>query len=51
MKIDSADAKILNELQINSRITNRELAQRVGISPSPTLERVKKLEREGVIEK
>ncbi len=51
MKIDSADAKILNELQVNSRITNRELAQRVGISPSPTLERVKKLEREGVIEK
>jgi len=51
MKIDTADAQILNELQANSRITNRELAQRVGISPSPTLECVKKLEREGVIEK
>lgn len=49
MKIDAADAQILNELQANSRITNRELARRVGISPSPTLERVKKLEREGVI--
>jgi DNA-binding Lrp family transcriptional regulator len=49
MKIDSTDIKILNILQSEGRITNTALAKRVNISPPPTLERVKKLEKAGVI--
>ena len=41
----------MEELQANSRITNAELAKRIGLSPSSTLERVKKLEVSGFIEK
>tara|TARA_A100000164_G_C21742435_1_gene692966 strand:+ start:274 stop:759 length:486 start_codon:yes stop_codon:yes gene_type:complete len=43
------DKKILRELQKKGRITFAELANRVGLSTSPCLERVKKMEREGVI--
>ncbi len=43
------DKKILRELQKKGRITFAELASRVGLSTSPCLERVKKMEREGVI--
>ena len=50
VKIDELDRKILELLQRNGRMTNRELAQRIAMSPSPTLERVKKLERAGVIQ-
>ncbi|MFQ6604942.1 MAG: Lrp/AsnC family transcriptional regulator [Fidelibacterota bacterium] len=49
MKLDSTDRNILNILQSDGRITNAELAKRVNMSPSPTLERVKKLERTGII--
>ena len=48
-KLDLIDKKILRELQRNGRITFAELASRVGLSTSPCLERVKKMEREGVI--
>jgi len=48
-KLDSIDRKILELLQANSNITNAQLAQEVGLSPAPTLERVKKLETQGVI--
>lgn len=48
-KLDSIDRKILEILQANSNITNAQLAQEVGLSPAPTLERVKKLETQGVI--
>jgi Lrp/AsnC family transcriptional regulator, leucine-responsive regulatory protein len=51
MKIDSVDKKILDILQEDARITNLELANRVGISPPATLERVKRLEKNGVIKK
>jgi Lrp/AsnC family leucine-responsive transcriptional regulator len=51
MKIDSTDIKILNILQRNGRITNSALAKEIKISPPPTLERVKKLEKNGVIKK
>lgn len=51
MKIDSLDKKILDILQEDARITNLELANRVGISPPATLERVKRLESNGVIKK
>jgi len=48
-KLDSIDRKILELLQANSNITNAQLAQEIGLSPAPTLERVKKLEIQGVI--
>ncbi len=47
--MDATDRKILLALQAEGRITNAELAQRVGLSPPSVLERVKKLERAGVI--
>jgi Lrp/AsnC family leucine-responsive transcriptional regulator len=49
MKFDQVDRAILRELQDNCKITNAMLSERVGISPPSTLERVKKLERHGVI--
>ncbi|MCA0030361.1 Lrp/AsnC family transcriptional regulator [Mesorhizobium sp. B263B2A] len=49
MKLDRIDIKILYELQKNGRITNVELAERVNLSPSPCLMRVKKLHAEGYI--
>ena len=49
-KIDKVDRKILKILQENSKITNLELSRRIGLSPAPTLERVKKLEKRGVID-
>ena len=51
MVLDSKDKHLLEELQANSRITNAELAKRIGLSPSSTLERVKKLEVSGFIDK
>lgn len=49
IKLDATDRKILELLQANSNITNAQLAQEIGLSPAPTLERVKKLENQGVI--
>lgn len=49
-QLDTIDRRIIAELQADSRLTNVELADRVGLSPSPCLRRVKRLEREGVIE-
>ena len=51
MDLDYKDKHLLEELQKNSRITNAELAKHIGLSPSSTLERVKKLEISGFIEK
>ena len=48
-KLSMMDKKILRQLQQEGRITYAELANRVGLSTSPCLERVKKMEREGVI--
>ncbi len=50
MKLDQTDLQILRVLQENSKITNLELSKKVGLSPAPTLERVKKLETNGIIE-
>ena len=50
-KLDSVDKKILAILQTNGRITNAQLAKELSLSPSPTLERVKKLEQAGIIRK
>ena len=49
LKLDKIDKKILSILQDNAKITNSQLAIEVGLSPAPTLERVKKLENAGVI--
>lgn len=48
--MDSFDIKILRALQADGRLSNVELADRIGLSPSPCLRRVKRLEAEGVIE-
>ncbi len=48
-KLDKIDLQILQILQENSKITNLELSKRIGLSPAPTLERVKKLETTGII--
>jgi Lrp/AsnC family transcriptional regulator, leucine-responsive regulatory protein len=47
--MDSIDRAILRHLQIDGRISNHELAQRVGLSPSPCLRRLRNLEAGGVI--
>jgi Lrp/AsnC family leucine-responsive transcriptional regulator len=47
--LDRIDRKILRSLQADGRISNVELARRVGLSPTPCLERVRRLEREGYI--
>jgi DNA-binding Lrp family transcriptional regulator len=48
-KLDRIDVKILAELQKNGRVTNVDLAAAVGLSPSPCLQRVKRLESKGYI--
>ena len=49
-KLDKIDLKILRLLQENSKITNLDLSKQIGLSPAPTLERVKKLEQSGIIQ-
>ncbi len=49
LKLDRIDLKILAQLQRTGRITNVELADAVGLSPSPCLTRVKRLEKAGFI--
>lgn len=51
MKLDAIDVKILNQLQVNAKISNTELAGLVGLSPSPCLARVRTLEQAGVIDR
>lgn len=50
MKLNKTDLRILNEIQRNARISNLELAQKIGLSPSPCLRRVKQLEEAGFID-
>lgn len=49
MALDRIDRNILRELQKNGRISNVELSQKVGLSPTPCLERVKRLEKQKII--
>jgi len=49
-KLDKIDLKILKILQESSKITNLDLSKKIGLSPAPTLERVKKLEQSEIIE-
>ena len=49
MKLDRYDRKILRELQADGRLTNQDLADRIGLSASPCLRRVRALEEAGFI--
>ena len=51
IELDNIDRRILRMLQRDGRLQNVELAERVGLSPSPCLRRVKMLEEVGVIER
>ncbi|MXP56124.1 leucine-responsive transcriptional regulator Lrp [Pantoea sp. Mhis] len=48
-KLDCIDKNILNQLQKNGRISNVELSKQIGLSPTPCLERVRRLERQSFI--
>ncbi len=50
-ELDNIDLKILEQLQNNSNLTNKELAAAVHLSTTPTFERVKRLERDGYIKR
>jgi len=49
INLDKTDRKILSILQSDGRLTNQEVAERVNLSPSPCLRRIKNLEEAGVI--
>ncbi|WP_456324501.1 Lrp/AsnC family transcriptional regulator [Desulfonauticus submarinus] len=49
--IDEIDKKILNLLQKNGKISNAEIARQLNMAPSGILERIRKLEKNGIIEK
>jgi Lrp/AsnC family leucine-responsive transcriptional regulator len=49
LKLDSLDRRILRELQRDGSLRNDQLAERIGLSPSPTLRRVKALEQAGIL--
>ena len=48
-KLDAIDTKILRVLSSDGRISNKDLAEKVGLSPSPCWQRVQRLEKSGVI--
>jgi Lrp/AsnC family leucine-responsive transcriptional regulator len=49
MELDRTDRRILTQMQRNGRISNLELAEQVGLSPTPCSRRVKRLEESGII--
>jgi len=49
VELDQKDKQILRELQVNARISNLELAEKVNLSPTPCARRVKQLEDAGII--
>ena len=49
MKLDRTDRRILEAMQRNGRISNLELAESVGLSPTPCSRRVRRLEESGII--
>ncbi len=51
VQLDEVDLKLLDLLQQNGKITTKEIAQSVHLSPTPVYERIKRLEKEGIIEK
>lgn len=50
-RLDEIDLRILDVLQRDGRLTNKELAREIHLSTTPTFERVKRLEREGYIKR
>ncbi|MCW5774639.1 MAG: winged helix-turn-helix transcriptional regulator, partial [Rhodospirillaceae bacterium] len=50
-ELDAIDLKILRELQRDGRLTNQDLAKKVGLSQSPCLRRVRRLERAGIVKR
>lgn len=51
MQLDALDRQILAQLQADGRMSNQELSERIGLSPSPCLRRLRHLEAEGVIQR
>ncbi len=51
MTLDSTDLKILRLIQENAQLTIKEIAQQISLSMTPTHDRIKRLEQEGIIEK
>lgn len=51
MQLDNYDLAILTALQQNARISNLELAETIGLSPTPTARRIKLLEQAGIIKR
>ncbi len=51
LTLDRTDYRILHHLQNDGRLTNLELAERVGLSPSPCLRRVRALEETGILKR
>ena len=49
--MDKYDQRILEEIQADGRISNQDLAERIGLSPSPCLRRVRQLEEDGIIDR
>lgn len=49
VRLDELDRKILEQLQADGRMSNQELSEQIGLSPSPCLRRLRNLESEGVI--
>jgi len=49
--LDKIDLKLLELLQLNGKLTTKEIAQQVNLSPTPVYERIRRLERDGVIKK
>ena len=51
MKLDAIDLKILDLLQENARITIKEISKQLNLSTTPIFERIKKLEKQGIIDR
>ncbi len=51
IRLDATDISIIKQLQLNTRITNKELAAQLDMTTTPIYERVKRLEKIGVIQK
>lgn len=47
--LDETDRRILDEVQTDGRVSNQDLSERIGLSPSPCLRRLRQLESDGVI--
>lgn len=50
IQLDAIDLRILSALQDDGRLSNADLAEQVGLSPSPCLRRVRRLERDGFLQ-